>query len=195
MNICIYGASSNIIDKKYIDLTEELGKALAIYGHSLVYGGGGEGLMGAAARGFHQNGGKVIGVAPSFFKVDGALFDECDEFVYTENMRQRKEIMEKRSDAFIVTPGGIGTFDEFFEIYTLRQLCRHNKPIVIYNIFGYFDELIKMLDKAVKENFMKPSSQKLYKVFDNPQEVCAYLENYTAEDSNISELKNITKEA
>lgn len=195
MNICIYGASSNIIDKKYIELTEELGKALAIYGHSLVYGGGGEGLMGAAARGFHQNGGKVIGVAPSFFKVDGVLFDECDEFVYTENMRQRKEIMEKRSDAFIVTPGGIGTFDEFFEIYTLRQLCRHNKPIVIYNIFGYFDELIKMLDKAVNENFMKPSSQKLYKVFDNPQEVCAYLENYTAEDSNISELKNITKEA
>ena len=195
MNICIYGASSNIIDKKYIDLTEELGKALAIYGHALVYGGGGEGLMGAAARGFHQNGGKVIGVAPSFFKVDGVLFDECDEFVYTENMRQRKEIMEKRSDAFIVTPGGIGTFDEFFEIYTLRQLCRHNKPIVIYNIFGYFDELIKMLDKAVNENFMKPSSQKLYKVFDNPQEVCAYLENYTAEDSNISELKNITKEA
>lgn len=195
MNICIYGASSNIIDKKYIDLTEELGKALAIYGHALVYGGGGEGLMGAAARGFHQNGGKVIGVAPSFFKVDGVLFDECDEFVYTENMRQRKEIMEKKSDAFIVTPGGIGTLDEFFEIYTLRQLCRHNKPIFIYNIFGYFDELIKMLDKAVKENFMKPSSQKLYKVFDNPQEVCAYLENYTAEDSNISELKNITKEA
>ena len=103
MNICIYGASSNIIDKTYILETELLGKEMAIRGHSLVYGGGGEGLMGAAARGFHENNGKIIGVAPSFFKVDGVLYEHCDEFIYTENMRQRKEIMENKSDAFVVT--------------------------------------------------------------------------------------------
>ena len=191
MNICIYGASSNIIDKTYILETELLGKEMALRGHSLVYGGGGEGLMGAAARGFHENNGKIIGVAPSFFKVDGVLYAHCDEFIYTENMRQRKEIMENKSDAFVVTPGGIGTFDEFFEIYTLRQLCRHNKPIAIYNINGYFNPLLEMLEKAVEQRFMKSASTQLFGVFDSPAELCDYLENYSAEALDINQFKNI----
>lgn len=191
MNICIYGASSNIIDKEYITKTEALGAALARRGHSLVYGGGAEGLMGAAARGFHSENGKVIGVAPSFFKVDGVLYEHCDEFIYTEDMRSRKAIMEQKSDAFIVTPGGIGTFDEFFEIYTLRQLCRHNKPILIFNILGYYDSLIKMLNKAVEQKFMTPTSQKLYSVFTEPEELCDFLENIKLDNFKIEELKNI----
>lgn len=191
MNICIYGASSNIIDKTYILETELLGKEMAIRGHSLVYGGGGEGLMGAAARGFHEKNGKIIGVAPSFFKVDGVLYEHCDEFIYTENMRQRKEIMENKSDAFVVTPGGIGTFDEFFEIYTLRQLCRHNKPIAIYNINGYFNPLLEMLERAVEQKFMKSASTQLFGVFDSPAELCDYLENYSAEALDINQFKNI----
>ena len=141
MNVCLYGASSNEIDKKYIAATEALGEALAKAGHGLVYGAGGCGLMGAAARGMTRCGGHIVGVAPEFLNVDGILYEHCDELVLTETMRQRKQIMEERSDAFLVTPGGIGTYEEFFEIYTLKQLGRHQKPIILYNIDGFFDGL------------------------------------------------------
>ena len=131
MKICVYGASSSTIDKSFIDAGEALGRAIAERGHAVVYGGGAEGMMGAAARGAKEKNGEIVGIAPSFFKVDGSLFDGCTEFIYTDNMRQRKELLETRSDAFIVTPGGAGTYDEFFEIFTLRQLSRHTKAIAI----------------------------------------------------------------
>lgn len=164
MNVCIYGASSTQIDNDYILKTEELGRRLAEEGHTLVYGAGGSGLMGAAARGFKERGGRVVGVVPSFLKVDGILYDGCDEIIYTETMRERKQIMEDRSQAFIVTPGGIGTYEEFFEIYTLKQLGRHNKPIVLFNINGYYDPLINMLGSTVDERFMREESLQLLTV-------------------------------
>ena len=109
MNICIYGASSNIIDDVYIKDGESLGSIIAKRGHGIVYGGGAEGMIGAVARGVSQENGSIIGIAPSFFKVDGVLYDKCTEFIYTDTMRNRKEKMELLSDAFLVTPGGIGT--------------------------------------------------------------------------------------
>ena len=123
MNVCLYGASSTQIADSYITATEKLGEALAAAGHSLVYGAGGSGLMGAVARGMTRGNGTIIGVVPSFFKVDGILYDGCTEVVFTDTMRERKQIMEERSDAFVVAPGGIGTYEEFFEIYTLKQLA------------------------------------------------------------------------
>ncbi len=191
MNICVYGASSNDIDASYINLTEKLGYTLASRGHSLVYGGGAKGLMGAIAHGFKSAGGKVVGVAPSFFNVDGVLYDKCDEFIYTDTMRKRKEIMDESADAFIVTPGGIGTFDEFFEIFTLRQLGRHTKPIAIFNINGYFNELIQMLKKTVELRFMKPANLDLIGIFDDPKALAVYLENTKFDDEQISNYKNV----
>ena len=158
MNICLYGASSNAIAKSYINPTEELGAKIAERGHTLIYGGGAEGLMGAAARGAYSQGGKIIGIVPSFLNVDGILFDNCDEMIFTETMRERKQLLEEKSDAFIVTPGGVGTFDEFFEILTLKQLGRHSKPIAVFNINGYFDSLIEQLKNAVHKQFMNPES-------------------------------------
>ena len=133
MVICVYGASSDTIHPDFLKAGEALGSAMARRGHSLVFGGGGHGLMGAVARGVASSGGSITGVAPRFFNVDGVLFDGCTEFVYTDTMRERKAIMEERADAFLMTPGGIGTFEEFFEILTLRQLGRHNKPISVLN--------------------------------------------------------------
>lgn len=178
MRICIYGASSNKIDESFIQQTEILGEKLAANGHSLVFGGGTNGLMGAAARGFYKTHGKIVGIAPSFFNVDGALFDKCDEFIYPNTMRERKALLEEMSDAFIVTPGGIGTFDEFFEILTLKQLGRHAKPIAIFNINGYFDDLLSALDTAIKLQFMDNSVKELCPAFENPDELINYLENY-----------------
>lgn len=188
MNVCIYGASSTQIDPDYITATEALGEALARAGHSLVYGAGGAGLMGAAARGVTRGGGHVVGVVPSFLKVDGILYEHCDEIVYTETMRERKQIMDERSDAFIVTPGGIGTYEEFFEMYTLKQLGRHNKPIIVYNIGGYYDRLLEMLRFTVEEKFMQARSLFLMTVATTPEEVLDQL-SVTAGPVDIKETK------
>ena len=168
MNICVYGASSNKIDKKYIAAGEELGRLLAAAGHTLVFGGGDNGLMGAAARGVAEKGGKIIGVAPHFFKTDGILFPHCTELIRTETMRERKEKMEQLSDAFIMAPGGIGTFEEFFEILTLRQLGRHNKPIGILNVRGYYDPMQAMMDRAIAEGFLSKTCLQLYTISTSP---------------------------
>lgn len=191
MNICVYGAASQEIDSIFIETVEKLGEKIAKRGHNIVYGGGAQGLMGAVARGVKKAGGKVIGVAPTFFKVDGVLFQDCDEFIYTETMRERKQIMEDSSDCFIVTPGGIGTFEEFFEIVTLKQLRRHEKAIVIYNINGYYDEMNTMMEKAIKDGFMKESCRSLYKYFDDGEEMLDYLENYIPVKAEPKAYKNV----
>lgn len=155
MNICVYGAASPTIDKSFIDAGEELGYEMAKRGHNLVFGGGGAGMMGAVARGVHKGGTHILGVIPSFFNVDGDLFEHCDEQIFTETMRIRKKTLEDRSEAFIVAPGGIGTYDELFEILTLRSLGRHDKPIVILNLGGYYDKLLDMINYGIEEEFIK----------------------------------------
>lgn len=189
MNICIYGASSNKIDKKYIGAVEELGRLMGKRGHGLVFGGGANGLMGAAARGVYETGGYIKGIAPSFFNVDGILFDKCTDFVYTETMRQRKQLMEDSSDAFIITPGGIGTFEEYLEILTLKQLGRHNKPIAVFNIGGYYNDFEKMFEKSIGEGFMNEACRALERFFDTPEEILEYIENYSDDAIDIFETK------
>lgn len=191
MNICVYGASSNAIAKAYINPTEILGEKLAERGHTLVYGAGAEGLMGAVARGACRKHGRITGVAPTFLQVDGVLFKECTEIIYTETMRERKAIMEQRADAFIMTPGGIGTFDEFFEIMTLKQLGRHTKPIAVFNINGYYDNIIALLNNAVHKQFMTPESLNLCMFTDRIDKLLDYIENYQGEKLDISDFKYI----
>ena len=191
MNICIYGASSIKTSKEYIESVEKLGEALAKGGHSLVFGGGASGLMGASARGFAKESGKIIGVAPRFFDADGILYDKCTEFIFTDTMRERKKILEDKSDVFIVCPGGVGTFDEFFEIITLKQLGRHSKQIIIFNTQNYFDELINMMNKAFKEDFLTEKTLSLYEVAKNEEEVLEFIKNYKSKNSNIKDTKYI----
>ena len=191
MVICVYGAASNKIDKSYIIAVEDLGRKLSKRGHALVYGAGNEGLMGAAARGVYENGGKIIGVAPSFFNVDGVLFPHCTELISTDTMRRRKQIMEDNADAFVMLPGGVGTFDEFFEILTLKQLNRHHKAIVIYNINHYFDDLLKMMQTAVEQGFIEPKNLALFSVFDSADAVLDYIETYQEQSFTVEELRNI----
>lgn len=191
MNICIYGAASTTIDKKYITATEDLGCILAKRGHGLVFGGGRNGLMGAAARGFTQGGASVIVcVAPKFFKTDGVLYEYSSEYIHPDTMRERKAILEDRSDAFIAAPGGIGTFDELFEIVTLRSLGRHSKPVVLYNVCGFYTPMLELLKKYEAEGFLK-NFESLVFVSDSPEEIAQYLENYRSETLNVEDFKNI----
>ena len=106
-------------------------------------------------------------------------------------MRERKQLMEEKSDAFIVTPGGIGTFEEFFEILTLKQLGRHTKPIVIYNILGYFNSMNAMMEDAMEKGFMKSTCRELYVFLDTPIDVIRYLEQYSAPNAELKYYKNI----
>lgn len=166
--ICLYGASSETLADAYYAAAHTIGEGLAAAGIGLVFGGGATGLMGAAARGADSKGGEIIGVAPKFFDEEGVLYQNCTEFIFTETMRERKQTMEDLSDGFIVTPGGIGTLEEFFEIFTLRQLGQHRKPIYILNACGYYDRLLAFLDHMVEEDFMKPYCLDLLHVYDDP---------------------------
>ena len=147
--------------------------------------------MGAAARGAYARGGKIIGVVPSFLNVDGILFDNCTELIFTETMRERKALMEQKSDAFIMTPGGVGTFDEFFEILTLKQLGRHSKPIAIFNINGYFDSLIAQLENAVHKQFMNPEIFELFISTDRADRLIDHLENSVSSPTEARIFKNL----
>lgn len=192
MKICVYGAASPTIDPEYMALVEEMGKEMVNRGHSLVFGGGGNGLMGAAARGVRSAGGYILGVVPKFFDEENieAICDFCDELILPDTMRQRKQIMEDNSDAFIVVPGGIGTFEEFFEILTLKQLCRHNKPIAIYNLKGYYDEINHAMEQAMKKNFIRDDCRELYFITKDLDELFSYIENPTVQIRTVKDLKD-----
>ena len=176
MNICLFGASSEEINKVYFEEVEKLGKMMAQRGHGMVFGGGKTGLMGAAIRGLSAAGGTSIGIAPRFFDQPGVLFEDCTKFIFTDTMRERKQLMEDNSDAFIIVPGGIGTFEEFFEILTLKQLGRHNKPIAIFNINNYYDDINKIITKAADEGFLKKNHLNIFKISDDASELLDYIE-------------------
>lgn len=191
MEICVFGAASKTIDEKYIIAVEELGEYLAKRGHNLVFGSGSTGAMGAAARGFRKGGGKTHGVVPTFFKEDLNDFVDwnCDKMTYTETMRERKAVMEDEADCFIITPGGSGTFEEFFEVLTLKQLGRHRKPIAIFNVDGYYDAMNDMIEKSIETEFIKPNCRSLYRFVTDFDELCEYIENDDMDGLTVSDLK------
>lgn len=192
MRICLYGAASPTIDPAYIHATEEMGREMVRRGHSLVFGGGGHGLMGAAARGVHEAGGHITGIIPKFFAEDEieATSDLCDEVIETDTMRQRKQLMEENADAFLMVPGGIGTYEEFFEILTSKQLCRHNKPIAIYNLLGYYEPLNRLMDEGIRQNFIKENVKGLYTISDDPETLFRYMEGPQDTAKSVKELKD-----
>ncbi len=191
MNICVYGASSKSIDAQFTDAGHALGYLLAQHGYGLVFGGGDNGMMGAVARGAHDGGGRIIGIAPRFFNVDGVLYPHCDELIYTETMRERKQKMEDLSGAFIVSPGGIGTFEEFFEILTLKQLGRTKKPLVILNTAGYYDDMLNMMRHTVESNFMSAQTFDLIAVVNTPEQAIDFIEHYVEQEVDVEELRKL----
>lgn len=196
MNFCVYGASSNAIDQKFLDAAYSLGRAIASHGHGLVFGGGNSGVMGASARGADSvEGAYILGIAPTFFNVDGVLYPHCTEFIGPDNMRERKQLLEERSDGFVIAPGGIGTFDEFFEILTLKQLGRHKKPIAIFNVDGYFDPLLVLLRHTVANEFMNESTLSLFAVVSDTEALLDYMESYEAQERDVTFFKKIDNDS
>src|SRR5438445_494412 len=162
--LCVYCSSSDRLDRKYATVAEEMGRELAARGWGLVYGGGKTGLMGAVARAAKAGGGRVVGVIPEFMKARELAFDEADELVTVVTMRERKLLMEARADAFVALPGGWGTLEEIMEILTLRQLDVVRKPCVFLNQEGFYDDLIRLFERMLRENFFKPANMDLFRV-------------------------------
>lgn len=195
MTICIFGASSCELLQIYYDEAFHMGAELARRGHTMVFGGGRSGLMGAAARGVSSENGKLVGVAPKFFDEPGILYDGCTELVFTKTMGERKKLMEDVSDAFITLPGGIGTFEEFFEVLTLKQLGRHAKAMAVLDINGYYEELDAMMRRSVQEKFTPADGYGLYQTFKTPADVMDYIEAYESEPEDIWKNKIFGKYA
>ncbi|MEV5499385.1 TIGR00730 family Rossman fold protein [Nonomuraea fuscirosea] len=156
MNICVYCASSLNIDKKYIELAANVGTELARRGHTLVSGGGSVSCMGAVTAATRAAGGRTVGVIPQALVDMEVADEESDELIVTADMRERKGIMDARSDAFLVLPGGIGTLEELFEIWTARVLGLHDRPLVILDPYGLYDPLKTLVDGMYEQGFTRP---------------------------------------
>jgi uncharacterized protein (TIGR00730 family) len=162
--LCVYCSSSDRLDPKYAAAAQELGREMVPRGWGLVYGGGKTGLMGAVARAVKESGGRVVGVIPEFMKARELAYDEADELVTVVTMRERKLLMETRADAFVTLPGGFGTLEEIMEILTLRQLDVVKKPCVFFNQDGFYDDLLRLFERMLREKFFKPSNMDLFRV-------------------------------
>ena len=174
--LCVYCASSDRLDPKYYAAAAELGRQMVLQGWGLVYGGGKTGIMGAVARAVKQSGGRVVGVIPEFMKARELAYTEADELLTVITMRERKLMMETRADAFVTLPGGWGTLEEIMEILTLRQLDVVKKPCVFLNQDGFYDDLLRLFDRMLAENFFKQSNMDLFRVANSVPEVFTQIE-------------------
>jgi len=154
LSLCVYCGSRPGNAPQFSQAAVDVGKWIAEQGGQLVYGGGNNGLMGLVAKSAQENGAKVIGVIPESMVIREWARRECDELIVVKTMHERKKIMAERANAFLALPGGIGTFEEFFEAWTWKQLGYHAKPIGLLNTQGYFDSLIAFLKNSFESQFM-----------------------------------------
>jgi hypothetical protein len=176
--ICVFSSSSDGIAPAYFKAACDLGQLIALHGHTLVYGGSTTGLMGELARAVHIQRGKVIGVIPESIRARGVAYDLADELLITADLRERKAVMEARSDAFIALPGGFGTLEEVSEMLTLKQLQLHAKPIVLINTLGFYDPLLALYEHFYAERFAKEQYRRLYYVAPDVTSALGYIETY-----------------
>ena len=160
-SICVYCGSRPGVEPAFAEAARQVGLWIAQNQGQLVYGGGHNGLMGMMADACLQAGGRVIGVIPKALVEKEWAHTGCSELHVVENMHERKRLMAENADAFLAMPGGIGTFEEFFEVWAWRQLGYHDKPVGLLNINGYYDSLLAFLSTAVQQGFMNAGQMQL----------------------------------
>jgi len=161
-NICVFCGSNSGLDPKYAAKTVALGQYLAENDYQLVYGGGDHGLMGKVATATLDAGGRVIGIIPRFLVERGLALKNVTTFIETKTMNERKEKMLHLADAFIVLPGGFGTFEEFLQMLSWSQMDIHQKPIALYNIDGFYDPMVAMMKMSTKMGFAPTENLDLF---------------------------------
>ena len=167
----MYGSGNKKTPKEYTDVGYELGLKIAENGHSLVFGGGNDGMMGAVASGVFDNGGEILAIFPEWIMEFDDQFKHSSQVIPTESMDERKKLFLEKSDVFIICPGGFGTLDELFEILTLKYLRRHSKKIIIFNINHFYDDLISILDEMHDAGLIREGALDIFDVADSMDEV------------------------
>lgn len=153
-SVCVYCGSRPGASPAFTDAAKAVGQWIGSRGGQLVYGGGCNGLMGTVAQATLDAGGRVIGVIPKALVEKEWANHNCTELHVVDTMHERKRLMAEHADAFLALPGGIGTFEEFFEVWTWRQLGYHDKPVGLLNLGGYYDALLQFLRHTVEQQFM-----------------------------------------
>ncbi|WP_418810094.1 TIGR00730 family Rossman fold protein [Paraprevotella xylaniphila] len=190
-SVCVYSASSTKIADCYFQAARELGELLGHHGIRLVNGAGNLGLMRACADACLEAGGQVTGVIPRFMVEQGWQHPGLTELIETEDMHTRKQTMARLSDGAIALPGGCGTLEELLEIITWKQLGLYLNPIVVLNTNGFYDPLLKMLDRAAEEHFMRPAHLDIWKVASTPTEAIDLLYSTPVWDKEIRKFAAI----
>ena len=163
-SVCVFCASSISLDQRWLALGTEVGAALAARGHQVVSGGGRVGMMGSVAEGARSGGAHTIGVIPRVLVAVEVADTGSDELVVTEDMASRKLAMVDRSDVFLVLPGGLGTLDELFEVWTTAMLGVHAKPIILVDVDGFYRGLIEWLAGLVPLGFVRPQALSVVRI-------------------------------
>lgn len=177
--ICVFCGSSPGLNAQYAEAASRMGRVLAAKRIALVYGGGRVGLMGAIADSVLAAGGNVTGVIPSALVEKELAHTGLTDLRIVETMHERKALMASLADAFIALPGGLGTFEELFEVLTWGQLGIHRKPSGLLNVAGFFDPLLAFIDHAVKERFIPPEHRQFILEETDPGRLIELLQNYT----------------
>ncbi|WP_433687143.1 TIGR00730 family Rossman fold protein [Micromonospora carbonacea] len=176
--ICVFCASSRTLDQRWLDLAAETGREIARRGHTLVSGGGCVGMMGAVVEGARSAGGRTVGVIPQSL-VDLEVADlASDELLVTASMADRKTLMIEKSDAFLTLPGGLGTLDELFEVWTTATLALHAKPMVLVDTDAFYRPLLDWLTLLTDRNFLKPAGMDLLLLADTVPDALTTLESH-----------------
>ena len=190
-SICVYCGSRPGEKPIYAEMAQLVGTWIGQHGSQLVYGGGRTGLMGLVAQATKDAGGRVVGVIPQAL-VDKELANQgCDELHIVTNMHERKAMMAERSNAFLALPGGIGTFEELFEVWTWRQLGYHDKPIGMLNVDNYYSDLLRFLASTVSNGFMGAWQMDLIKASDNAKELLAFLVQSAGTSPDGKDLREV----
>lgn len=184
-SLALFCGSSCGNSPRFIQLAKDFGNKCAEQKVTLYYGGAKLGLMNAAAEAAIQAGGTVIGVTPDFFSHDTVVAQNITKLILVKTMSERKQLLEKIADAFVIFPGSFGTMDELFEIITDAQLGLHAKPVVILNVFGYYDHLLQQLHTFRNEGFLRPCHYDLLHVATSVDELFDKIRNY----SNSNDLE------
>ncbi len=189
-NICVFASSSNHLEPKFYSDARELGLLIGNNNFNIVYGGSKLGLMYACAGAVKEAGGRIIGIMPEKIASFGcANPEDCDEFILTSGMRERKATLDKVSEAVIALPGGYGTLEELAEIIVQKQLGYNNKPIVILNTLGFYDKLVEFFDVIIERSFANEASKNLFYIAKIPNEAIEYIKNYVPIEYDVKYVK------
>jgi hypothetical protein len=183
--ICVFCGSSKGANGLYASVAVELGRLLARRGIRLIYGGGNVGLMGVLARAALQEGGRVVGVIPEHLMAFEVSLPEATEMHVVGSMHERKALMADLSEAFVALPGGLGTLEELFEVWTWAQLGLHRKPLALLDAGGYFAPLVAFLDHAMEEGFLKPVHRGMVLVEKEPARLLDALASHRIPDEAL----------